>query len=319
MKAITHDRYGSYDVLALTDVARPAPGPGQVLLRVTAAGVDPGQWHTMAGLPMAGRLAFGLRAPRQPVRGRDVAGVVEATGPGVTGLSAGAEVFGVADGSYAEYAVGRAELLVPRPPSVTPEQAAATPTSGYTALRAIGKGGVGAGQRVLVIGAGGGIGTFVVQIAKARGAEVTGVCSAGKAELVRSLGADHVIDYAREPLGGGYDVVLDIAGLRTLRELRRTLTPRGTLVMIGGEDDGRWIGGAVVRNVRALAAGPFTGQRLRSVLALESRADLETLAAMLADGSLRPVVDRTFPLPETPEALRLLMTGRARGKFVVTP
>lgn len=319
MKAITQHRYGSYDVLACEEISKPTPGEGQVLLRVAAAGVDPGQWHVMAGLPLAARLAFGPSRPRARVRGRDVAGTVVSLGPGVTDLAVGDEVFGVADGAFAEYAVAKASLVVRRPASVTPVQAAATPTSGYTALRALAKTSLAAGQRALVIGAGGGIGTMLVQILASRGVLVTGACSASKADLVRSLGAAAVIDYRVDPLGAGYDAVFDLAGLRSLGELRRLLTPRGTLVLIGGEDDGRWVGGATTRSLRANLLNLVVAHRLRPVLALESRDDLEGLASLLAAGTLTPQIDRTFALAETPEALRLLMEGKARGKLVVTP
>ncbi|MEV6630911.1 NAD(P)-dependent alcohol dehydrogenase [Actinoplanes sp. NPDC051470] len=319
MKAITQHRYGSYEALTCEEIPKPEPRAGEVLLRVAAAGVDPGQWHLMAGLPLAARLAFGPRAPRDKVRGRDVAGTVVGVGPGVTGLAEGDEVFGVADGSFAEYAVASAKLVVPRPASVSAEVAAATPTSGYTALRAIAKTSVGAGQRALVIGAGGGIGTMLTQILAARGVSVTGVCSASKLELVSSLGADSVIDYRVDPLGSGYDVVFDIAGLRSLHDLRKLLTPAGTLVLIGGEDNGRWLGGATTRSMRANLMNIVTGHRLRPVLALADRADLEQLGALLAAGTLTPQVERTFVLPATAEALRLLMEGKARGKFVITP
>ena len=357
MKAITQHRYGSYDVLTCEEIDRPTPGEGQVLLRVAAAGVDPGQWHMMAGLPLAGRLAFGPSRPRARVRGRDVAGTVVALGPAlpmgkqsklgpalpmgkqskvgpalpmgkqskatvrgsVAALAVGDEVFGVADGSFAEFAVAKASLVVRRPASVTPVQAAATPTSGYTALRAIAKTSLAPGQRALVIGAGGGIGTMLVQILASRGVLVTGACSASKLDLVRSLGATDAIDYRSAPLGSGYDAVFDIAGLRSLASLRELLTPDGTLVLIGGEDDGRWVGGATTRSLRANLLNLFTTHRLRPVLALENRADLEELASLLADGTLTPQIDRTFTLPETPEALRLLMEGKARGKLVVTP
>ena len=319
MRAVAQDRYGSYEVLDCRTVPRPEPGEGEVLLQVAAAGVDPGVWHLMTGLPMAARLVFGLRRPKDPVRGRDVAGTVVAAGPG-SPLSVGDEVFGVtARGSFAEFAVAPAKLLVPRPPAVSPEQAAVTPVSGGTAMQALDKAEISAGDRVLIIGAGGGVGTFAVQIAKARGAEVTGVCSAGKADLVRSIGADQVIDYRREGLGGGYHAIVDLAGLRTLRELRTALTPRGTLVMVGGEDDGRWVGGGLTRQLRAGLVGPVVGQRLRSVLAIERREVLERLAGMLADGSLAPVVDRVYPLAEAPSAIRDMMAGRARGKLVVVP
>lgn len=321
MKAITQHRYGSYDTLRLDDIDRPVPGPGEVLIEVHAAGVDPGTWHVMAGLPGVIRLAgFGVRRPKVPVRGRELAGRVEAVGPGVTGFATGDDVFGVSlRGTFAQYTTTTADLLAVKPANVTFAQAAAVPVSGCTALEVV-RGRVPAGARVLVIGAGGGVGTYVVQLAARAGAEVTGVCSGAKADLVRSLGAAHVIDYTRADLaaaGRDYDVIVDTAGLRPLRELRRVLAPRGTLLMVGGEDDGRIVGGAVLRQLRAALLGPFTRQKLRGVLSQERRADLAELAALMARGELTPAVDREFPLAEAGAALRYVMEGRARGKVVL--
>ena len=321
MKAIVRDGYGSVDVLRLAEIDPPAVGESEVLVRVHAAGVDQGVWHLMTGTPYVMRLAgFGLRAPKNPGLGYDVAGRVEAVGAQVTGFRPGDDVFGTCRGSFAEYAVARADRLASKPGDVSFEQAAAVPISGYAALQAVREhGGVRAGRRVLIIGAGGGVGTFAVQLAKAYGAEVTGVCSTAKTELVRSIGADQVIDYTREDFTDGrnrYDVILDIAGNRSLSQLRRALTPRGTLVIVGGEDAGNWLG--VRRQLRAAALSPFVGQKLGTFISKERGQDLEELRKLLEAGTIRPIVDRTFPLDEVPEAIRYLRDGRARGKIVIT-
>ena len=321
MKAIIRDAYGSVDVLRLADIDQSVAGDADVLVRVHAAGVDQGVWHLMTGTPYVMRLAgFGIRAPKNPLLGYDVAGRVEAVGAQVTEFQTGQEVFGTCRGSFAEYAVARPDRLLSKPDNVSFEQAAAVPISGYAALQAVREhGGVRPGQRVLIIGAGGGVGTLAVQIAKAEGAEVTGVCSASKTELVRSVGADHVIDYTREDFADGrnrYDVILDIAGNRSLSELRRALTPRGTLVIVGGEDAGNWLG--VRRQLRAAALSPFVRQKLGFFISKERRQDLEELRRLLEAGTIRPVVDRTFPLEEVPAAIRYLRDGHARGKVVIT-
>jgi NADPH:quinone reductase-like Zn-dependent oxidoreductase len=321
VKAIIRDAYGSVDVLRLADIYRSVAGDADVLVRVHAAGVDQGVWHLMTGTPYVMRLAgFGIRAPKNPLLGYDVAGRVEAVGAQVTEFQTGQEVFGTCRGSFAEYAVARPDRLLSKPDNVSFEQAAAVPISGYAALQAVRQhGGVRPGQRVLIIGAGGGVGTLAVQIAKAEGAEVTGVCSASKTELVRSVGADHVIDYTREDFADGrnrYDVILDIAGNRSLSELRRALTPRGTLVIVGGEDAGNWLG--VRRQLRAAALSPFVRQKLGFFISKERRQDLEELRRLLEAGTIRPVVDRTFPLEEVPAAIRYLRDGQARGKVVIT-
>jgi NADPH:quinone reductase-like Zn-dependent oxidoreductase len=320
VKAIVRDAYGSVDVLRFVDIDRPVAGNGDVLVRVHAAGVDQGVWHLMTGTPYAMRLVgFGIRAPKNPMLGYDVAGRIEAVGTQVTEFRPGQEVFGTCRGSFAEYAVARPDRLVVKPESVGFEQAAALPISGFAALQAVRHGGVRSGHRVLVIGAGGGVGTFAVQIAKANGAEVTAVCSASKTELVRSIGADHVIDYAREDFADGrdqYDVILDIAGNRPLSDLRRALTRRGTLVIVGAEDAGNWLG--IRRQLRAAVLSPFLRQKLGFFISKERRQDLEELRALLEAGTIRAVVDRTFPLEEVPEAIRYLREGRARGKVVIT-
>jgi NADPH:quinone reductase-like Zn-dependent oxidoreductase len=322
MKAVVQDRYGPPDVLELRDVEKPAVEAADVLVRVHAAGLDQGVWHLMTGLPYLVRLAgYGLRAPRSPIRGYDVAGRVEAVGENVDAFRPGDEVFGTCDGSFAEYARGRTDRLAPKPANLGFEQAAAVPTSGYAALQAVrDRGKVEAGRRVLITGAGGGVGTFAVQLAKAYGAEVTGVCSTTKTDLVLSLGADRVIDYTREDFAGGaelYDVILDIAGNRPLSHLRRALAPRGTLVIVGGEAGGRWLGG-VDRQLRALALSPFVDQTLDTWISRQRKEDLEELRELVEAGAVAPVVDRTFPLSETAEAIAYLRKGRPRGKVVIT-
>ncbi|MEU9234252.1 NAD(P)-dependent alcohol dehydrogenase [Streptomyces subrutilus] len=321
MRAIVQDTYGTPDVLRLDEIERPVPGRGEVLLRVRAAGVDMGVWHLMAGLPMALRAGFGLRAPRQRVPGMDVAGRVEAVGPDVTGLRPGDEVYGTCTGSFAEYACAKEDALAPRPAGLTPEQAAVVTISGSTALQACRAGRLRPGGRVLVIGASGGVGTYAVQLAKALGAaHVTGVCSAAKADLVRSLGADEVLDHAREdPTLGGrrYDLVLDIAGNHSLQRLRRVLNPGGTLVMVGGETDGRWLGG-FHRQLGALLVSPFIRSRVRVLASTPKPGDLRELGELLESGALVPAVDRTYPLAEVPDAIRRLRSGQVRGKIAIS-
>jgi NADPH:quinone reductase-like Zn-dependent oxidoreductase len=323
MQAIVQDQYGpAEDVLRLEEIDRPAIGDDEVLLRVHAAGVDRGVWHLMTGLPYPVRFAgYGVRAPKGRVRGREVAGRVEAVGRAVTTLAAGDEVFGICDGSFAGYACARADKLAPLPRGLTFEQAAAVPISALTALQAVrDHGRVQAGQKVLVIGASGGVGTFAVQIARAFGAEVTGVCSSAKMDLVRSIGADHVIDYTLGDISSGgvrYDVILDIGGSRPLRSLRRILAPRGTLVIVGAETGGRWLGGTD-RLIRALLLSPFVGQKLGTFMCSENAADLLVLTELIESGQVMPVIDRTYPLSETPAAVRYLQAGRAWGKVVIS-
>lgn len=322
MRAIVQDVYGTADVLRLDEIARPAPGRGEVLLRVRAAGVDMGVWHLMAGLPLALRGAgFGLRGPRQRVPGMDVAGRVEAVGPGVTRVRPGDEVYGTCTGSFAEYACAKEEELAPRPAGLTPEQAAVVTISGSTALQAVQAGRLRPGGRVLVIGASGGVGTYAVQLAKAMGAShVTAVCSAAKADLVRSLGADEAVDYAHEdPTDGArrYDLVLDIAGNHPLRRLRRVLAPGGTLVMVGGETDGRWFGG-YQRQLGTVLLSPFIRDRVRVLASTPKPEDLTALGEFIESGSLTPAVDRTYPLAEVPDAIRRLRSGQVRGKIAIS-
>ncbi|QUQ66734.1 NAD(P)-dependent alcohol dehydrogenase [Kutzneria sp. CA-103260] len=317
MKAIVRDRYGPLDTLRLDDLDRPVPSPGEVLVRVRAAGVDPGIWHLVTGTPYLIRLmGFGLTRPKRPVPGLDLAGIVEEIGPGVTSLRPGDEVFGTADGSFAEYVTVKATRVVPKPAGLTFEQAAAIPVSACTALQATAT--VHSGQRVLVIGAGGGVGAYAVQMAKARGAEITGVCSATKADFVRGIGAKSVIDYTREAITGRYDVILDTAGNRPLSLLRQHLTPRGTLVLVGSEGGGKVIGGGVARTLRAVLLSPFISQRLTGLFASAERtADLLTLRELVEDGRLKPVLDRVFPLSEAVSAISYVQRGQARGKVVV--
>ena len=322
MQAIVQDAYGSADVLELRDISKPEIGDNEVLVRVHAAGLDRGVWHLMTGQAYLIRLAgYGFRRPKNPVRGREVAGRVEAIGKDVTRFRPGDEVMGTGEGSFAEYACAREDKLAPKPANLTFEQAAAVPISASTALQGLrDKGQIQPGQHVLIIGASGGVGTFAVQLAKAFGAEVTGVCSTAKVDLVRTIGADHVIDYTREDIAGAgqrYDLILDIGGNRSLSHLRRALTPDGTLVLLGGEGGGRWIGG-MDRQVRALAISPFVSQKLRMFVAREHYADLQVLTELIEAGKITPVIDRTYPLSEAPEAIRYMEEGHARGKVVIT-
>src|SRR3954447_10735815 len=303
MKAIVRDAYGSADRLALRDVDEPAIAGDEVLVRVHASGVERGVWHVMTGLPYPVRLAgYGLRAPKTPVPGRELAGVVEAVGSAVTRFQVGDEVFGLGQGAFAEVARASEDLLAPKPASLTFVQAAAVGISAITALQALrDHGRVAAGQRVLVIGASGGVGTFAVQLAKAFGAQVTGVCSSTKVDLVRELGADHVVDYNREDVTAGdqrYDLILDTGGNTPLSRLRRVLTPQGTLVIVGGETGGRWLGGAD-RQVRAMIVSPFVSQQLGSFICRENHEDLLVLSELVEAGKVTPVIDRTFALSET--------------------
>ncbi|MGB5504195.1 MAG: NAD(P)-dependent alcohol dehydrogenase [Polyangiales bacterium] len=322
MKAIVQDSYGSADVLELRDIERSEVGDDEVLVRVHAAGVDPGVWHLMTGLPYLIRIAgYGFRAPKSPVRGNDLAGRVEAVGKDVTQFKVGDEVYGTADGTFAEYVSAKASKVALKPANLSFEQAAAVPTSALTALQGLrDHAEAQPGQRVLIIGASGGIGTFAVQLAKAFGAEVTGVCSTTKVDMVRSLGADHVIDYVLDDFTQSsqrHDVILDMAGNRSLSTLRHALTPKGTLVIVGGEEGGRWLGGTD-RQIRALLLSPFVRQRLRTFVAKESAEDLLVLKELIESGKVTPVIDRTYALREAADAIRHLKEGHARGKLVLS-
>ncbi|WP_458780847.1 NAD(P)-dependent alcohol dehydrogenase [Arthrobacter sp. D3-16] len=321
MKAIVQDVYGSADVLEMREIAAPVPRDGEVLIRVRAAGVDYGVWHLMTGLPYLVRLfGYGLKRPKVPVRGREVAGIVEAVGAGVTRLSAGDEVYGTCDGSFAEYVCAKEGKVARKPANLSFEEAAAAPISAVTALQAVRDAGeVTVGQKVLIIGAGGGVGSFAVQLAKAFGAEVTGVCSTGKVELVRSLGADAVIDYTKSDIAGSgvrYDVILDMAGNRPLSVLRLALAPKGTLVIVGGEGGGKLTGG-FERSLGAPFASLFSKQKFKGLVSKETYLDLEALTPLIEAGSVKPAVDRVFPLADAPGAIRYLHEGRSRGKVVV--
>ena len=322
MKAIVQDRYGPADVLYLQEIDKPAIGDGDVLVRVRAAGVHIGDWHLMTGLPYLMRImGFGFRAPKARVRGIDVAGSVEAVGRTVTRFQAGDEVFGTSNGAFAEYACARADTLAPKPANLTFEQAAAIPTSASTALLALrDAGGIERGHKVLVVGASGGVGIYAVQIAKAFGADVTGVSSTAKVDMVRSIGADHVIDYTQEDFihtrsGPRYDLIVDLGGNRSLSQLRRALRPRGTLVLVGGEGGDRRI--RIGRSLQALAVSPFVSHTLRPLSSKPNSADLEFLTGLIQAGKVMPVLDRTYPLSEVPDAIRYLYEGRARGKIVI--
>jgi NADPH:quinone reductase-like Zn-dependent oxidoreductase len=321
MRAVIQRAYGDPDVLSVGEVDVPAPGPGEVLVQVRAAGLDRGTWHIMRGKPSAARLAFGLRRPRHPVPGLDLAGVVLTVGEGVTRFAPGDEVFGIGRGSFASFSVAKESKLTIKPASIGFEQAAAVPVSGLTALQALTNVGcLASGQRVLIIGASCGVGTYAVQIAHHLGAHVTGVCSTGKIELVRDLGADEVIDYTvADPLVGTapYDLIVNIGGTARVRDLRRALTPRGTLAVVSANDNGRILG--IGKQLRAVALNPFVPQRLRMLVSSENSTDLQRLATLLADGSIRPAIDRVYPLTDVASAMQRLEDGLVRGKVVITP
>ncbi len=322
MKTIVQDAYGSTEVLRLGEIDRPEIAVDEVLVEVAAAGMDRGTWHVMAGKPYLMRvIGFGFRRPKNRVPGLDVAGTVVAVGSEVTRFKAGDEVFGMSRGSFAEYAAAREDKLAHKPANLSFEQAAVVPISGGTALQALRDSGrVEAGQKVLIIGASGGVGTFAVQLAKTFGAGVTGVSSNGKVDLVRSIGADNAIDYAKvDYLDGAnrYDLILDIGGNNSLSRLRRALTPKGTLVIVGGEEKGNVTGG-FGRQIRALVLSLFVGQRLTMLASKERSTDLETLRPLLESGQVTPVIDGTYTLSEVPEAMGHLEAGQARGKIAIT-
>jgi NADPH:quinone reductase-like Zn-dependent oxidoreductase len=323
MKAIVQSRYGTdpETVLRLGEIGRPAIDDDEILVRVAAAGVDRGTLHVMTGMPYMMRLAgFGLRAPKAPNPGRAFAGTVESVGKDANGFEPGDEVYGTCSGSFAEYARVEQKKIARKPSNVSFEQAAAVPISATTALQAIRAGRTESGQHVLVVGASGGVGSYAVQIAKAFGAEVSGVCSSVKAPFVRSLGADHVIDYTSDDFADGvrrYDVILDIGGSRKLSALRRALVPKGRLVIVGGETDGRWLGG-FDRSLRAVALSPFVSQTLTMLVSSENAADLDVVRGLVEAGQVVPAIDRTYPLGDVPAAIRYVREGRAQGKVVIS-
>jgi len=322
MRAILQTSYGSSDVLALGTTARPAPEPGEVLVRVHAAGIDRGTWHLMTGRPYLMRvMGFGFFAPKSPVPGLDLAGEVVEVGPGVTRFRVGDAVFGIGQGSFAEYARAREDKLAAMPAGWSWEQGAVLAVSGGTALQALTEtGALKAGERVLIVGASGGVGSYAVQLAKALGAEVTGVASTGKLEWVRGLGADHVVDYLTQDFADGslkYDLILDIGGNTPLGRLRRALTPTGRLVFVGGENGGDWTAG-FGRTIGALLLAPFVKQRFAMQMTREHFSTLEQLNAFARAGQLRPALDRQITLAEVPSALGDLEAGRVRGKLAVS-
>lgn len=312
MKAILYREYGSSEVLQLAEVPTPTPKDDEVLIRVHAASANPLDWRLMRGSPKGIRIMTGLSKPRDPRLGVDVAGRVEGVGGSVTELQSGDEVFGTCSGAFAEYACGAEQKLVRKPASMRFEHAATLGVAGVTALQGLrDRGRLQRGQKVLINGAAGGVGTFAVQIASWLGAEVTGVCSTRSVEMVRGLGADRVVDYTREDFvrSGPYDLILDMIGNRSLSEFRRALTRKGTLALVGGKL--RWMPAAV-------AVSPFVSQRLLPVLAKVGKEDLTTLRELLEAGTVTPVIDRTYPLSKVPEAIRYLEEGHARGKVVIT-
>jgi NADPH:quinone reductase-like Zn-dependent oxidoreductase len=324
MRAITQHEYGldPEKLLVETDSPRPVAREGQVLVQVAAASVDRGTWHLLTGRPQLMRLmGFGVRRPKALNPGRSFAGTVLEVGQGVTTVHPGDEVYGTAEGSLAEYVAADVGKVARKPANLTFEQAATLPVSGITALQAVrDEARLEAGQRVLIIGASGGVGTILVQLAKAAGAHVTGVASTSKVDIVRALGADGVIDYRLQDALDGtrtYDVILDTGGNRPLADVRRALAPTGTLVIVGGENEGRWLGG-FARNLKTMAVAPFArGQRLRSLASTENAADLDALRLIVERGDLAPAIDRTYALSETASAIRRLMDGEARGKVVI--
>jgi NADPH:quinone reductase-like Zn-dependent oxidoreductase len=321
MRAVVQDEYGDADTLHLEDVRVPAVAADEVLVRVRAAGLDRGTWHLMTGKPYLMRIAgMGFRGPKARVLGRDLAGTVEAIGPAVSRFVVGDEVYGVGRGAFAEYALAAEDQLATKPANLSFEQAAVVPTSACTALQAlVDHGRLDVGQHVLVTGASGGVGSYAVQLAKALGAEVTGVAGPSKQDLVRALGADHVLDHTRDDYADGshrYDLVLDIAGNPGLSRLRRTLTPRGTAVLVGGEDGGDLTGG-MNRSLRALVLSLLVGQRFAWFIAKQRSGDLARLTELIEAGTVTPSIDRTYPLDEVPTAMRRLAAGQVRGKVAI--
>lgn len=320
MQAIVRHKYGSPDVLELKDIDKPVVDDDSVLVRVRAASVNPYDWHFMRGLPYIVRMGEGLRKPKSTISGVDVAGHVEAVGKNVTQFQPGDEVFGQRGGAFAEYVCAGEKNFVLKPANLTFEQAAAVPMAGFTALQGLrDKGQIQPGQRVLINGAAGGVGTFAVQIAKAFGAHVTGVCSTRNVDMVRSIGADQVVDYTQEDFtrsGQRYDLILDVAGNRSVSDVRRVLGSNGILVVVGGPK-GRWLG-PLIRMLEALVLSRFVSQRMVPFLSKRSKDDLIFLKELIEAGKVTPVIDRTYPLSETPEAIRYLEEGHAQGKVVIT-
>jgi NADPH:quinone reductase-like Zn-dependent oxidoreductase len=320
MKAIVYHKYGSPDVLELREIDRPAVDADGVLVRVRAASVNALDWHLIRGLPYAGRVILGLRKPKRNIPGVDLAGRVEAVGREVTQFRPGDEVMGHCRGAFAEYVCGRERNFVPKPARITFEQAAAVPVAGLTALQGLRDvGRIGSGQQVLINGAAGGVGTFAVQIAKSFGAEVAGVCSARNVDMVRSLGADRVIDYAKDDFtrtAQRYDLIFDVAGSRSLSDCRRVLAHDGTLVLVGAPE-GRWLA-PFPRLLRAFVLSRFVSQRLVMFLAKVDRSDLVALKELIEAGKVTPVVDRCYPLREAAEAIRYVEAKHARAKVIVT-
>jgi NADPH:quinone reductase-like Zn-dependent oxidoreductase len=320
MKAVIQPAYGDPGVLEVREVDVPVAGAGEVLVQVRAAGLNIGDWHLLRGVPYVMRLVFGLRRPRKRIPGMDLAGEVESVGAGVSGLRPGDAVFGWGHGAFAEYACVPEDNVMASPSGLTFEQAAAVGDSAFTALLAVrDHGRVRPGDAVLINGASGGIGTFAVQMAKSFGADVTAVCSTRNAELVRSLGADTVIDYTREDFARGerrYDVMLDLIGNRSIAECRRVLTPRGTYVLVGVKDLGRWFG--LARQIKAVATAPFVRQKMRVFVCRHTRANLAVLKQLVEAGDLQPVIDQRYDLTQVREAFTSLGSGHARGKTVIT-
>jgi NADPH:quinone reductase-like Zn-dependent oxidoreductase len=321
MKAIVYSRYGSPDVLRYEEIEKPTAGDGEVLIRVRAASVNPFDWHLMRGMPYFLRIVAGLRQPKETRLGVDVAGEVEATGKKVTSFKAGDEVFGACRGALAEYARTPESALVTKPDSVTFEQAAAAPLAALTALQGLrNEGQIRPGQKVLINGAAGGVGTFAVQIAKSFGADVTGVCSTRNLDMVRSIGADRVVDYTREDFTRSaqrYDLILDAVGNHSLSACRRVLNPTGNYVAVGGPS-GRWMIGFLARVIAAPVLSRLVSQKLSIVMTRPSQEDLATVRDLLAAGRVTPVIDRRYELSEVPAAIRYLEAGHARGKVVIT-
>jgi NADPH:quinone reductase-like Zn-dependent oxidoreductase len=321
MRAITIGRYGPPEVLELEDVERPIPGEGEVLVQVGAGSANPRDWHFMRGLPYIARPQIGLRKPKFRFPGSDIAGVVEAVGGGVTRFAPGDEVFGhVESGGFSQYVSAPEGVLARKPANLTFEEAAVVPLAATTALQGLRRGGLRAGQQVLIVGASGGVGSFAVQIARALGAHVTGVCSTGNVELVRSLGADEVVDYTREDftaVGPRYDVILQVGGTTSARACRRALKRNGVLVLSSGDGGGRWVG-PMGRIVASMLLSPFVSQKLGPFTAKASAEDLDTVRTMIESGALRPVIEQTYPLSETAEAIRHIESGHVRGKLAVS-